>query len=128
VQKVALAVSLPISDNYAPVTLDLKASDVAKALGVQQSEIADKVQFYGVEPDGALNSETTGEGSGHWFDKDGGIVAWDPNGASVVFSNVDLTTMTTKIGHMPNKVKDGDTFVIRQAVFMATNRLPSKSR
>lgn len=116
VQKVALAVSLPISDNYAPVTLDLKASDVAKALGVQQSEIADKVQFYGVEPDGALNSETTGEGSGHWFDKDGGIVAWDLNGASVVFSNVDLTTMTTKIGHMPNKVKDGDTFVIRQAV------------
>jgi hypothetical protein len=29
---------------------------------------------------------------------------------------MDLTTMTTKIGHMPNKVKAGDSFVVRQAV------------
>jgi hypothetical protein len=29
---------------------------------------------------------------------------------------MDLTTMTTKIGHMPNKVKAGDSFVIKQAI------------
>ena len=116
VQKIALETILPISDNYAPVTLDLKGSEVAKILGIKQNEIADKVQFYGVEPDGTLNSRTTGEGTGHWFDKDGKIVAWDPNGSSIVYSNVDLSTMTTKIGHMPNKVKSGDSFVVRQAV------------
>jgi M6 family metalloprotease-like protein len=116
VQKIALEATLPISDNYAPVTLDLNGNEVAKILGIKRTEIEDKVEFYGVEPDGTLNSRTTGEGTGHWFDKDGKIVAWDPNGTSIVFSNMDLTTMTTKIGHMPNKVKAGDSFVIRQAV------------
>ena len=116
VQKIALETILPISDNYAPVTLDLKGSEVAKILGIKQNEIANKVKFYGIEPDGTLNNRTTGEGTGHWFDKDGKIVAWDPNGTSIVFSNMDLTTMTTKIGHMPNKVKAGDSFIVRQAV------------
>ena len=116
IQKIAFDVSLPIDNNYGSVTIDLKGSEVAKALGINKSEIADKVKFYGVEPDGTLNSTTTGEGTGHWFDKDGKIVAWDPNGTSIVFSNVDLSTMTTKIGHMPNKVSNGDAFTIRQAL------------
>ncbi|MBO7513082.1 MAG: M6 family metalloprotease domain-containing protein [Fibrobacter sp.] len=116
IEKIAFEVTLPIDNNYAYVTLDLKGDDVAKILDIKKSEIADKVKFYGVEPGGTLNSRTTGEGTGHWFDKDGKIVAWDPNGTSIVYSNADLTTMTTKIGHMPNKVKSGDSFVVRQAV------------
>ena len=116
IEKIAFEVTLPIDNNYAYVTLDLKGDDVAKILGIKKSEIADKVKFYGIEPDGTLNSRTTGEGTGHWFDKDGKIVAWDPNGTSIVYSNADLTTMTTKIGHMPNKVKAGDSFTVRQAV------------
>lgn len=116
IEKIAFEVTLPIDDNYAYVTLDLKGDDVAKILGIKKSEIADKVKFYGIEPDGTLNSRTTGEGTGHWFDKDGKIVAWDPNGTSIVYSNADLTTMTTKIGHMPNKVKAGDSFTVRQAI------------
>ena len=116
VQKIALETTLPISDNYAPVTLDLNGSEVASIFGIKRTEIEDNVEFYGVEPDGTLNSQTTGEGTGHWFDNSGKIVAWDPNGTSIVFSNMDLTTMTTKIGHMPNKVKGGDTFTVRQAL------------
>ena len=116
IEKIALDVALPLDNNYAYISLDLKGNDVAKILGINKNEIADKVKFYGVEPDGSLNSRTTGEGTGHWFDKDGKIVAWDPNGTSIVYSNVDLTTMTTKIGHMPNKVKIGDSFTVRQAI------------
>ncbi len=116
IEKIALDVALPLDNNYAYISLDLKGNDVAKILGINKNEIADKVKFYGVEPDGSLNSRTTGEGTGHWFDKDGKIVAWDPNGTSIIYSNVDLTTMTTKIGHMPNKVKIGDSFTVRQAI------------
>ena len=76
-----------------------------------------------MEPNGTLNSRTTGEGTGHWFDADGKIVAWAPNGTSIVFSNMDLTTMTTKIGHMPNKVKAGDSFVIRQALVYGSKQV-----
>lgn len=123
VQKIALKTTLPISDNYAPVTLDLNGNEVASIFGIKRTEIEDKVEFYGVEPDGSLNSNTTGEGTGHWFDKDGKIVAWDPNGTSVVFSNVDLTTMTTKIGHMPGKVNAGDTFTVRQALVYGSKQV-----
>ncbi len=123
VQKIALETTLPISDNYAPVTLDLNGSEVASIFGIKRTEIEDKVEFYGVEPDGSLNSKTTGEGTGHWFDKDGKIVAWDPNGSSMVFSNVDLVTMTSKIGHMPNKVKSGDSFTIRQALVYGSKQV-----
>ena len=123
VQKIALETTLPISDNYAPVTLDLNGNEVASIFGIKRTEIEDKVEFYGVEPDGTLNSQTTGEGTGHWFDNGGKIVAWDPNGTSIVFSNVDLTTMTTKIGHMPNKVKGGDTFTVRQALVYGSKQV-----
>ncbi len=123
VQKIALKTTLPISDNYAPVTLDLNGNEVASIFGIKRTEIEDKVEFYGVEPDGSLNSNTTGEGTGHWFDKDGKIATWDPNGTSIVFSNVDLTTMTTKIGHMPNKVKSGDTFTVRQALVYGSKQV-----
>ncbi len=123
VQKIALETTLPISDNYAPVTLDLNGSEVASIFGIKRAEIEDKVEFYGVEPDGSLNSNTTGEGTGHWFDNGGKIVAWDPNGTSIVFSNVDLTTMTTKIGHMPGKVNAGDTFTVRQALVYGSKQV-----
>ena len=116
IEKIAFDVALQLNNNYGYATLDLNGEDIAKILGISQSEIADKVKFYGVEPDGTLNSRTTGEGTGHWFDKDGKIVAWDVNGTSMIYSNVDLSTMTTKIGHMPNKVKAGDSFTIRQAI------------
>ena len=101
----------------------MKGDDVAKALGLNKSEIAGKVKFYGVEPDGTLNSRTTGEGTGHWFDADGKIVAWDPNGTSMIYSNVDLTTMTTKIGHMPNKVATGNNYTVKQAVVYGSNQV-----
>lgn len=123
VQKIALETTLPISDSYAPVTLDLNGNEVASIFGIKRTEIEDKVEFYGVEPDGSLNSKTTGEGTGHWFDKDGKIATWAPNGTSIVFSNVDLTTMTTKIGHMPNKVKGGDTFTVRQALVYGSKQV-----
>lgn len=123
VQKIALETTLPISDNYAPVTLDLNGNEVASIFGIKRTEIEDKVEFYGVEPDGTLNSQTTGEGTGHWFDKDGKIATWDPNGTSIVFSNVDLTTMTTKIGHMPNKVKGGESFTVRQALVYGSKQV-----
>ena len=123
VQKIAFDVTLPISDNYAYVTLDLKGNEVAEILGLNKNEIANKVKFYGEEPDGTLNSRTTGEGTGHWFDADGKIVAWDPNGTSMIYSNVDLATMTTKIGHMPNKVSAGNTYTVKQAIVYGSNQV-----
>ncbi|MCQ2101857.1 MAG: M6 family metalloprotease domain-containing protein [Fibrobacter sp.] len=122
VTEIALKAQLPISNNYAPITVDLQGAKVAEILGVKQSEIATKASFYAIEPDGSLNSNTTGEGTGHWFDAKGAVVAWSSNGNNVVFSNVDLSTMTSKVGHMPNKVNAGDQFTIKQAVVYGKNQ------
>ena len=123
IQKIAFDVALTLDNNYGYATLDLKGSEVAEILGLNENEIAGKVKFYGEEPDGTLNSRTTGEGTGHWFDADGKIVAWDPNGTSMIYSNVDLTTMTTKIGHMPNKVAIGENYTVKQAVVYGSNQV-----
>jgi len=122
-ESISLAVQLPISDNYTPVVVDLQGAKVAESLGLKQSEISTKASFYAVEPDGSLNSNTTGEGTGHWFDSKGAVAAWNTNGPSIVFSNVDLSTMTTKVGHMPNLVKAGDKFTIKQAVVYGSKQV-----
>lgn len=121
--EMALSAQLPISDSYAPVTVDLQGAKAAAALGIPQNEIASKASFFAVEPDGTLNSETTGEGTGHWFDAKSAVSSWNPNGTSIVFSNVDLSTMTAKVGHMPGKVKAGDKFTIKQAVVYGKNQV-----
>lgn len=123
VTEIAIAARLPISDSYAPISVDLQGAKVAEALGIRLNEIATKADFFAVEPDGTLNSETTGEGTGHWFDAKGVVVPWNPNGTSVVFSNVDLVTMTTKVGHMPNKVTVGDSFIFKQALVYAKKQV-----
>ncbi|MCQ2097914.1 MAG: M6 family metalloprotease domain-containing protein [Fibrobacter sp.] len=123
ITEIAIATELPISNNYASVTVDLQGAKVASALGIAQNEIANKVSFYAVEPDSSLNSNTTGEGTGHWFDNRGYVAKWNTNGPSVVFSNVNLATMTTKVGHMPNLVKPGDTFTVKQAVVYKNNQV-----
>ncbi|MEE3340638.1 MAG: M6 family metalloprotease domain-containing protein [Hallerella sp.] len=115
-QTIAFQVNLPENNNYTPVTVDLNGSDIANFLGLEPSDIESQVTFYGEEPNGTLNSRTTGENTGHWFDANGNITDWNPNGTSIVFSNVDLSTMTTKIGHMPYKVSAGETYVIKQAL------------
>ncbi len=123
VTEISLAAELPISDNYTSVSVDLQGSKVAEILGLKQGEIATKASFFAVEPDGTLNSETTGEGTGHWFDSKGAVASWNPNGSSIVFSNVNLSAMTTKVGHMPGKVKAGDSFTIKQAVVYGKNQV-----
>lgn len=122
-ESISLAVQLPISDDYTSVVVDLQGAKVSESLGLKQSEISTKASFYAVEPDGSLNSNTTGEGTGHWFDSKGAVAAWNTNGPSVVFSNVDLSTMTTKVGHMPNLVKAGDKFTIKQAVVYGSKQV-----
>lgn len=123
VTEISLTTPLTIGSNYETVTVDLQGAKVAATLGIAQNEIANKTSFYGEEPNGTLNSETTGEGTGHWFDAKGAVAKWDPNGASIVFSNVDLSSMTTKVGHMPGKVKVGDKFTVKQAVVYGKNQV-----
>lgn len=91
---------------------------IGKSLVLQPSQIADKIgstiKFVGVNSDGALVTNFTANGYGHWFDANGNVCAWGAN--AYVFSEFNLTSFTTNVGQYPGKCKAGDTYTIKQAL------------
>lgn len=89
-----IAVTLPIDDNYATVSAKFDLNEVATKLGLTATTLS-KATFFAQEPDGTINTKTTADGNGHWFDKDGSTVEWGEkysftqgllyNGKSVLF-------------------------------------------
>lgn len=106
-------IKLPISEDYTGVKFDIKASDAAKALGISENALG-TATFFAVEPNGNENTNTTADGKGHWFGKDGSVVAWGEN--AYVFCEFDFVSKSAVVGHYPNRVSDGDTFKIKQGI------------
>lgn len=114
-------VTLPIDDNYAAVTFDLKLSEVATALGISASEIATKATYFALEPSGALNTTSTANAPGHWFNANGEVVEY-ANENATIYSEFDLTSGVARIGHYPNRVSNGNTYTLMQG-FSYNNKL-----
>lgn len=106
--------SLEISStDYSYVTVDLGASQVASALGISTSQLS-SVTYFAVNPDGSANSTaSTANDPGHWFDANGNVVAYD-NG-SVVYSELNLASMTANVGQYPGALSAGS-YTIKQGV------------
>ena len=108
-----IAVTLPIDDNYATVSAEFDLNEVATKLGLTATTLS-KATFFAQEPDGTINTKTTADGNGHWFDKDGSTVEWGEN--AYVFSEVDLTKGIAAVGHYPNRVKNGEKYSFTQGL------------
>lgn len=115
VASIPVEIKLPISEDYASVSFDIKASDVAAKLGIAANAL-DNAKFFAVEPDGSENANTTAEGKGHWFGKNGNVVAWGDE--AYVFCEFDFAAGTAKVGHYPNRVSNGDTYKFKQGLSM----------
>ncbi len=110
---ISVNVKLPISEDYASVSFDIKASDVAAKLGIATNAL-DNAKFFAVEPDGSENVTTTAEGKGHWFGKNGNVVEWGDN--AYVFCEFDFAAGKANVGHYPNRVSNGDTYKFKQGL------------
>ena len=106
-------ITLPIDDNYAPVSFDLKLSEVAKALGISASEISSKATYFAMEPSGTLNTVSTANAPGHWFNANGNVVEYS-NANATIYSEFHLTSGTANVGHYPNRVTSGNVYNIIQ--------------
>lgn len=74
-----------------------------------------KIMFYAVDAQGNLiESKSTANGYGHWFNDNGGLTNWGNN--SFVFSEFDANSLTFSLGQMPNTCINGNTYVLRQAL------------
>lgn len=106
-------VTLPIDDNYAPVTVNFDVAEVAAKLGLSASTIS-QATFFAQAPDGTIVTESTAKEPGHWFGKDGSVVAWGEN--AYVFSEADVSKVTLSVGHYPNRVNNGETYSFIQGL------------
>ena len=106
-------VSLPIDDNYTPVTVNFDVAEVAAKLGLSASTIS-LATFFAQESDGTVVTKSTAKEPGHWFGKDGSVVEWGEN--AYVFSEADVSKGTLSIGHYPNRVNNGETYSFTQGL------------
>lgn len=100
------------------VSMDGDVTSLANAFVLQSSEITNalgnSIQFYAVESDNTLNSNTTANGYGHWFDENGDVISWGSD--AKVFSEFDESNFTFSIGQYPGHCQSGDTYTIKQAL------------
>ena len=108
-----IKVTLPIDDNYAPVTATFDVAEVASKLGLTANTLT-QATFFAQEASGNKVTESTANAPGHWFGKTGNVVEWGEN--AYVFSEADIAKGTLSIGHYPNRVNSGDTYKFTQGL------------
>lgn len=102
-----------------PVKVDIAA--VSKSFGITTSEVkslyGSEITYAAIEPDGTVNTNSTANSPGHWFESDGTVTNWASTGGTcVIFSEFNQSSFVFNVGQYPGKWKTGDTFVIRQAL------------
>ena len=105
----------PMSE-YTAISVSL--AGVADALGMTVQQVASSfgtsILYYGVYPDGSLNSISTANAPGHWYNQSGQIVAWGEN--AYVYSELNINTLTANIGQYPGRSQSGNQYTIKQAL------------
>lgn len=109
-----VSVTLPIDDNYAGKTFDLKLSEVASYLGISASEISAKATYFAKNLDGSANTTSTAVAPGHWFDNLGNPVSYGES--AYIYSEFNLSAGTASVGHYPNRVADKETYKFTQGI------------
>lgn len=106
--------SLEANENeYSFVTVDLNAQKIADALSINKSEL-EQVSYYAIKANGELDSISTANAPGHWFNKNGDVCEYGDN--AYLYSELDLSNMKANVGQFPGKVLAGEMYTIKQAV------------
>lgn len=130
-------VNLPFdAENYSGVEVEVDTDVVLEKLGY--ATLADLTDAFGTIEGGvqidhqvsffAINKSTgydnpgfTANGLGHWFDGAGDVVGW---GATAhLYSEFDAETFKFFIGQYPDRLEEGQTYKIIQAVKKGTYRM-----
>jgi hypothetical protein len=115
-------VSLPISTDYSGTTVNIDFDQIASQLGIAASGITASM-IKGINADGSQYTGNTADGdAGHWFAANGDVVTWNETTA-YIFAEWSVSSKTVKIGHYPDKVLDGETYVVREAVVSGSKQV-----
>lgn len=98
--------------------LQLSVSDISSRLVDYRADgpSAGEVMFYPSDAEGTLvESGSTANGYGHWFDADGKVCSWGTDAR--LFSELrDPASLSFYIGQYPGKCQVDDSFIIAQAL------------
>ena len=77
-----------------------------------QVNLGSSIIYSAVNPNGSLNTTSTANAPGHWYNTNGEAVAWGAN--AQVFSELNIGNMVANIGQYPNRCMPGDVYTIKQ--------------
>ncbi|WP_081671058.1 DUF6055 domain-containing protein [Sporocytophaga myxococcoides] len=108
----------PMSD-YTPTVISLNSSQIRQIFGLTAaqitSEFANKtIKYFGVNTDGTLDSVSTANAPGHWYNKTGAITTYGTN--AYIYSELDMSKLVANVGQYPGKVMDGESYTFKQAL------------
>ncbi len=107
-----------INSVYPTVTVEPDVERICEIFGLQladiQSAFNTEITYAAVNPNGSLNTTSTANAPGHWFDNTGYVTSWGTN--SYVFSEFKLSDFVFNIGQYPNICPDGSKYTLKQAL------------
>lgn len=118
IQTITYDVQMLPSTSYTPTSVPLNSAQIAQFFGITAAQVTSNfgkaIKYFGVASDGSLDSVSTANAPGHWFDNSGEITTF---GASpYLYSELNMNNLTTNIGQSPNVAKVGDMVTIKQAL------------
>lgn len=118
VETITLNVEMVPNTNYAPTAVSLDPNRLSNIFGLSTAQISSAfgttIKYYGVKSDGSLDSVSTANAPGHWFDKTGGTVTYGDQ--AYLYSEFDMSKLSANVGHYPNKVVVGESYTFKQSL------------
>jgi len=118
VQTITYNVEMVPNTNYAPTVVPLNSAQIAQFFGLTASQVTNNfgksIKYFGVNSDGTLDSVSTANAPGHWFNKTGGITAYGDQ--PYLYSELDMSKQVANVGHYPGKVVNGESYSFKQAL------------
>jgi len=117
----------PMTD-YTPSSVPLNSARLSQIFGLTTSQISSgfgtTIKYYGINSDGTLDSVSTANAPGHWFNKTGGITAYGDQ--PYLYSELDMSKLVANVGQYPGKVMDGESYTFKQALVYTKSQSEKK--
>ena len=119
-ENIILTYDVPVtfsSTDYASSKVEVELQKLCQALSLTPEQIRDKwgkdIIFAGLNKDGSLNTTSTANEPGHWFDVNGNVCVWGEE--AKVYSELDKENFIFKVGQYPGHCKIGEFYTIKQS-------------
>lgn len=119
VQTITYNVQMLPKTDYTPTSVALNSAQIAQFFGLTTAQVSSgftnkTIKYYAVATDGTLDSVSTANAPGHWFDNAGAPTTF--GAAPYLYSELNMSNLTANVGQSPNAAKVGDVLTFKQAL------------